>query len=120
MNTQIDTTDLPPGVIYRTTWGNYKTEARRAYGHAARRNRSRNKGVKIHRLVCTYVVGVIDPALETRHDTFGAKFLKTGQPVLFSVHPVCGCTSGQHAGAPDARLTAEHVTCSKCEQPAKT
>jgi hypothetical protein len=110
----IDTTNLPAGVLYRSTWGNYQTEARRAYGHAARRNRSRNTGVKVHKLVAVYVVGLIDETVVERAGTFGETFRRTRQPVLFSCHPACGCTSGQHAGAPDARFTAAHVTCSKC------
>lgn len=113
----IDTTNLPPGVLYRSTWGNYQTEARRAYGHAAHRNRSRNTGTKIHALVAVYVVGLIDEAIVDKPGTFGETFRRTRQPVLFSCRPACGCTSGQHAGAPSARLTAADVTCSKCAPP---
>ena len=110
----IDTENLPEGVLYRSTWGNYKTEARREFGCAARRNRAHFSGTKVHRLVCTYVVGLIDESITDRPDTFGEKFRRTGKPVLFSCHPACGCTSGQHAGQPNARLTSENVTCAKC------
>jgi hypothetical protein len=118
----IDISNLPAGVLYRSTWGNYKTEARRAYGHAARRNRSRNTGVKVHKLVAVYVVGLIDETIVERLGTFGETFRRTRLPVLFSCRPACGCTTGQHAGAPDSRLTADDVTCSKCgpSKPAAT
>lgn len=111
----IETENLPAGVLYRTTWGNYRTEARREYGAAARRNRSRHSGVKVHKLVCEYVIGLIDETVIGRAGTFGETFRRTGKPVLFSCHPACGCTTGQHAGAPDARLKAEDVTCTKCK-----
>lgn len=117
MNTPTLIPETIDGTEYRYvyTWGNYRVGILHKYGSAARRNRARYTGTKVHKLVAKYVVSLVDPALETRQDTFGYKFLRTGKPVLFACHPACGCTSGQHAGSPDARLTAADVTCTKCE-----
>jgi len=94
------------------TWNNLILETRTEYGSAARRNRGRHSGHKIHRLNCEYVIGVVDESQASGE--VGHKFLKTGNPVLFSVWPACGCTQGQMAGLPYPKLTAEHVTCEKC------
>ena len=104
------------GIEFRDVyqWDNYRLGVRVEFGHAAHRNRGRNTGVKVHRVVSKYVVGVIDESKETRSDTFGAQFIRHRKPVLFGCRPVCGCTSGQHAARPDSRLTAERVTCAKC------
>lgn len=90
------------------------------YGHAARKNRGRNSGAKIHKLECDYVIGLVDESLETRPGTYGYQWLKQKRagreaPVLFKCSPACGCTSGQNAGKPIAGLTEESVTCSKCK-----
>lgn len=106
-----------PGARYVREWSNYILADRREYGCAARGNRSRHSGTKVHALTCSYVVAVIDPAKETNTRTMGYKFMQSAKPQLFSVHPVCGCTSGQHAGQPIAHYTADHVTCTKCPQP---
>jgi hypothetical protein len=96
-------------------WGNYRTETRTEYGSAAHRNRARYTGEKVHKLRATYVVGIVDESKEDpKANTFGATFMRTRKPVLFSCGPCCGTTNGQHAGAPIAGLTAAHVTCSKC------
>lgn len=96
------------------TWGGYTLENRIEFGSAAHRNRGRHSGVKIHRLMTEYVIAVDPSVEEVRPGSFGAIFLKTGKPVLFACHPVCGTTGGQHAGKPVAGLTAGHVTCTKC------
>jgi len=95
------------------TWSNLILETRTEYGSAARRNRGRYAGHKVHRLRCEYVVGVVEGS-EHRPGSCGAAFLRTGQPVLFGVEPACMCTQGQHAGQPSPRLTAEDVNCEKC------
>jgi hypothetical protein len=112
----METTTTIDGIEYRNVqeWGNYLLGMRNEYGSAAHGNRGKYSGAKVHRVVSKYVVGVIDQTKETRQDTFGAKFLKTGKPQLFSCRPACGCTSGQHAARPDSRFTSEHVNCSKC------
>lgn len=112
----MQTTTTIDGIEYRSVseWGNYMLGLRCEYGSAAHRNRGKHSGAKVHRVVSKYVVAVIDPSKETRQDTFGAAFLRTNKPQLFSCRPACGCTSGQHAARPDSRLTAEHVNCSKC------
>jgi len=94
------------------TWSNLILESRTEYGSAARRNRGRHAGHKIHRLNCEYVIGVVDASQETGET--GRKFLKTGLAVLFSVWPACGCTQGQIAGSPNRSLDSSNVTCEKC------
>lgn len=110
------------------TWSNLVLETRVEYGAAAHRNRGRYSGQKIHRLICEYVVGVVDEdaamlsggvgrdflvGVRTR-DEIGRTVRIPRQPVLFSCHPACMCTQGQHVGQPNARLTAENVNCIKC------
>jgi len=99
--------------IFTKTWGGLVLETHVEYGHAARRNRGRYAGQKIHKLFCEYVVGLED-GYRPQPGTVGAAYLRTGKPVLFSARPACGCCQGQMAGSPRARLTAEHVTCEKC------
>jgi hypothetical protein len=93
------------------TWGGLVLESRVEYGSAARKGRGRYAGQKVHRLGCEYVVGVIEGHIPGE---IGRAFLRTGEPQLFSCHPACGCTQGQHAGKPYAKLTAADVTCEKC------
>lgn len=95
-------------------WCGLILEARTEYGTAARGNRGRYAGRKIHQLFCEYVVGLVEGYYHAP-GTFGAQFKQTGQPVLFSCYPLCGCTRGQHAGKPLAGKTHEHVTCDKCK-----
>lgn len=90
-------------------------EDRVEYGGAARRNRGSYSGTKTHRLWCWYVVD-LEPGYEPPAGTFGAVFLKTGRPVLYSCYPVCGCTDGQHAGKPVAGKTEADVNCGKCKR----
>lgn len=104
------------------TWGNLILETRANYGSAARRNRGAYTGQKVHRLVSTYIVGVVDEAKErekgiknNRAVTLGGRFLLNGDPVLFSCAPACGCTQGQMAGSPNDRSTIANVTCEKCK-----
>lgn len=94
-------------------WGGLILETRVEYGSAARKNRGRYAGAKVHRLRCEYVIGVV-PGSEHRPGSCGAMFLGSGKPLLFNARPSCGCTSGQRAGQPFPGLTAEHVTCEKC------
>jgi hypothetical protein len=95
------------------TWSNLILETRTEYGSAARKNRGRYAGHKIHCLRCEYVIGVVEGS-EHRPGTYGAAFLRTGKPVLFNVYPACMCTQGSMAGLPFPNLTSEHVTCEKC------
>lgn len=88
-------------------------ETRTKYGSAAHRNRARYSGRKVHVLHCDYVVGIVE-GHQPRPGTFGAEFVRTGKPVLFSCRPVCGATSGQHAGRPFANMTTADVSCTKC------
>lgn len=99
----------------RRIWNNYILEYRSAYGHAARRNRGRFTGAKIHALFCEYVVGLVDPSIPCKPGTAGHTFRTTGEPVLFTVFPVCGCTQGQHAGSPIKGATKDDVTCTRCK-----
>jgi hypothetical protein len=94
-------------------WSGLILEDRTEYGSAARANRGRHAGHKVHRLACEYVVGVV-PGSEHRPGSYGAMFLRSGKPILFNASPACGCTSGQHAGRPCPGLTPEKVTCEKC------
>lgn len=94
-------------------WGGLILESRTEYGSAARKNRGRFAGSKIHRLHCEYVVGVVEGS-EHRPGSYGAMFLKSGKPILFHVSPACGCTSGSLAGQPFSSLTDDSVTCEKC------
>lgn len=96
------------------TWDNYVLEHRIEYGSAARRNRGRYSGAKVHRLSCQYVIGLVDPTLTPKPGTISAAFARTGKPVLFSCWPCCGCTQGQHAGTPTPGLSQADVTCTKC------
>lgn len=91
-----------------------KTETRIEYGVAARRNRGSYTGQKTHRLVCTYIIG-LDEGEEPRPGTYARSFKQTGEPVLLSCHPACGCTQGQHAGRPVPGRTEADVTCEKCK-----
>lgn len=99
------------------TWGGLILEMRIEYGSAARRNRGRYAGQKVHRLISEYVVG-LEAGHQPRPGSCGAAFLRDGKPVLFACSPACGCTQGQHAGRPFPGLTAERVTCAKCGMPA--
>lgn len=103
-----------PDARFRRVWCNYILETVLAFGSAARNNRARYTGTKVHRLSCEYIVGLVDESLAENPRTMGATWVRTRQPVLFSCRPCCGTTGGQHAGAPDARRTASDVTCSKC------
>lgn len=94
-------------------WGSYTLEMRTEFGTAARRNRGRYAGHKVHRLISEYIVAVDNPEAE-RVGTLGQRFIKTGQPVLFSCSPACGCTQGQHAGQPIEGKSEADVTCAKC------
>lgn len=106
-------------VINSYTRDGLDCEVRVEYGHACRKNRGRRVSakVKIHRLICTYIVGVV-PGSEVRPGSLSAEFVRTGSPVLLSVHPGCGCTMGQFAGKSNVKLTAKDVTCEKCGIPA--
>lgn len=109
------------------TWGGLVLETRAEYGHAARRNRGRYAGRKIHRLISEYVVG-LEPGYVPAPGTVGERFLTgerkldaigrtvrtPGVPVLFACRPACGCCQGQHGGSPSPGLTAESVTCDTC------
>ena len=96
------------------TWGPYLLETRTEYGYAAHGNRGRYSGTKVHELRVDYIVGLADPHAEAKSGTYGTRFKRTGQPVLFSCQPACGCTGGQNAGRPSPRLTAADVTCKNC------
>ena len=99
-------------------WGNYKLERRIEFGHAARRNRGHFTGQKIHRLRTEYIVEVIDEAAEraiVTYNTLGHRFLRDRKPVLFTVYPCCGVTSGQFAGIPVSGYTQASVTCTRCK-----
>lgn len=89
-------------------------EERTEYGYAARNNRGKFAGQKVHRLRCEYVVG-LEAGCSVRPGTFAAIYATTGKPVLFSCYPACGCTQGQMAGKPREGFTAENVTCEKCK-----
>jgi hypothetical protein len=99
----------------RHAWGNLILETRIEFGHAARFNRSRYAGTKVHRIIAEYCVGRVDEAAPVRPGTFEAKFIAVGKPVLVSARPACGCTQGQHAAAPVAGMTADRVTCANCK-----
>lgn len=103
------------------TWGGLILQTRVEYGTAARRNRGRYAGHKIHRLISEYVVG-LTPGHVPAPGTVSAAFARSGRPQLFSCHPACGCTQGQHAGRPaynlPGRNPADSVTCTKCNPPA--
>jgi hypothetical protein len=112
----VDVTKIPAGIDlagyhYVTTWDGLIQGSRISTGHAAHRNRGRFTGQKVHRVVCTDVIGIADPAREIRPGTFAAKFVATGKPVTMSARPACGCTQGQFAASESAGL---EVTCSKC------
>lgn len=94
-------------------WGGLILETRFEFGKAARRNRGNYSGEKIHQLWCRYIVGLV-PGTEHGPGTLGARFEKTGKPVLFSSGPRCGVTQGQHSASPVAGLAAEDVTCTRC------
>jgi len=96
------------------TWSGLILESRTEYGSAARRNRGRYAGVKIHVLRSEYVVG-LEPGYVPRPGSFGALFANGGKPVLFSCAPACGCTGGQRAGRPSPGLTDSDVTCAVCK-----
>jgi hypothetical protein len=97
------------------TWGGLILETRFEFGKAAHRNRGNYSGQKIHALWTEYVVGLVEGEVP-RPGTVGARFQKTGKPVLFSVSPRCGATQGQHAGQPYPNLTAGDVTCERCKK----
>jgi hypothetical protein len=97
------------------TWGGLILESRAEFGKAARRNRGNYSGEKVHRLWAEYIVGLVAGEVP-RRGTLGARFEKTGKPVLFSSWPRCGATQGQHAGAPFPELTAADVTCERCKK----
>lgn len=114
MTTLTDTLpEAPKSMNTQREWDGLILESRTEYGHAARRNRGNYAGAKIHRLRTEYIVGII-PGTPIALGTLGARFQKTGKPVLFSARPACGCTQGQMAGMPIAELAAEHVNCAKC------
>lgn len=95
------------------TWSGLILESRTEFGSAARKNRGRHAGAKVHRLHSEYVVGLEDG--HTPHpSSYGAIFQLTGKPVLFSCRPFCGCTQGQKAGKPTGQTEAD-VTCEKCK-----
>jgi hypothetical protein len=95
------------------TCGGMILETRLEFGRAARKNRGSFKGQECHKLLCEYVVGIVEGE-KPAAGTFGDKFIQTGKPVLRSCRPLCGCTQGQFAGTPVAGKTAENVTCKKC------
>lgn len=100
----------------RSDWGSYITEISFAVGSAARGNRGRYSGQRVHILRVEKIVGLkpdADPR-DIQPGTLGARFVATGRPVTFSTHPVCGCTRGQHAGQASSSLSAADVTCEKC------
>jgi hypothetical protein len=88
-------------------------ETRYEVGNAARGNRGRYSGRKIHHLVTEYAVGLV-PGTEHKPGTVGARFRESGTPVLYSAYPRCGTTQGQIAGHPQDELTIADVTCEKC------
>lgn len=104
------------GKVIRSEWGSYITEISFAFGSAARGNRGRYAGSHVHVLRVEKIVG-IKPDADPRDigpNTLGARFVATGRPVTFSTHPLCNCTSGQHAGQASSSLSAADVTCEKC------
>ena len=94
-------------------WDNLRLGRRTSTGFAARRNRGRNTGQKIHSIVIEEVIGVIDEAKELAKpfNSIGKVFLKDRKPVKFSAWPQCGCTSGQNAAV---ESKGAKVTCEKC------
>lgn len=96
-------------------WGNYIVGRTTEYGHAARGNRGRYAGTKLHQLGCDYVVDLLEPDAEVGL-TVGNEFRRTGRPVLFQAQPWCAVTQGQRAGQPSSRYTAADVTCAKCRK----
>jgi hypothetical protein len=95
-------------------WSELVLESRKEFGYAARRNRGRYAGQKVHVVITEYIVGVTDGYVP-RPGTIAVEFVKTGKPVLFSARPLCGATQGQHAARPVATLTAADVTCTRCK-----
>lgn len=104
---------MEPKIIRTETKDGITYETRIEFGSAARLNRGRNSGQKVHRLISEYIIAVAE-GTEVKPRTYAAEFLRTGQPVLYACRPLCGCTMGQHAGKPYSDLTIEDVTCSKC------
>lgn len=112
----------------RRTWGGLVLETRVEYGHAARKNRGRHSGTKVHRVISEYVVD-LEPGYEPKPGTVGHVFLvgerkldgigrtvRTPRvPVLFACRPACGCCQGQHGARPYPGLTEDKVTCEKCK-----
>lgn len=94
-------------------WSGLILESRIEYGSAARHNRGRYAGTKVHKLRTEYVVGVV-PGTEHYPGSYGAIF--RGEPLFFRAYPACGCTQGQRAGKPNAELTAADITCSRCKE----
>lgn len=102
--------------VVRSDWGGYITEISFAVGSAARGNRGRYAGHRVHLLRVEKIVG-LKPE-HTQADiapgTLGARFGATGRPVTFSTEPLCGCTQGQHAGQASSSLSVADVDCEKC------
>lgn len=105
-------------MIYTDEQG-WTISTRIGFGSAARNNRGRYTGIKIHRLQIFELVGLSESAKAiaetTGSKTFAGQFLRGGsKPVTISVAPICGCTGGQFAGQELRGVTAEQVNCSKC------
>jgi hypothetical protein len=96
-------------------WGGMILEGRTEYGMAARHNRGRYAGQKVHSLRVEYVIGLLDDYVPNGGaGSVGQQFIKTGKPVRFSAYPMCGVTQGQWAASPINGATIEQVTCAKC------
>jgi hypothetical protein len=100
------TQNLRDGIGRRSEWDTLTLEQHYGVGHAAHRNRGRNTGQKVH------VVGY--EVIVARSDEQKPGQMKVG--AVFSARPLCGVTQGQHAAKVAPSLTADHVTCSRCQQ----
>ena len=71
-------------------------------------------GVKVHVLIVTEVVGVVEDSVQP-HGSYGALFVRRQasgdtRPVIYSSHGLCN-GNGQHVGE---EMTGYEVTCEKC------
>jgi hypothetical protein len=107
----------------RVAFGHIRVVREIKFGAAARHNRGRYAGSKVHKLSVERVVGVIDEAEAMKNPrSFGALFLKEQRkpeadrkPIYTHVSPVCGCTQGQFAGQIIDGLACSDVTCTRCK-----
>lgn len=107
----------------RIAFGYLRVVTEIKFGSAARYNRGRYAGSKVHKLFVERVVGVNDEAEAMKNPrSFGAIFMREQQkpegqrkPVYTSVHPACGVTQGQMAGQIREGLTCADVNCERCK-----